>query len=220
MASLIRAHAFSAKSAGPLRIRSVIGHNNLTANLKPPRATAFAASTASQNPVQTLNANDRKFLRDLENDRTILCPERAETAYSGTDNAVGEDSISYDPSVTAPESEFKSFEEEVRVDGEVDPLFISPANPNFSRLLDREIDGRAIDGDKGDRVGTAGSVRGWVNKSKTVRVRALKDLKGKMKLMGKGAGDDDYERLLRGLRKLQMERDEEIRAGKGKETGE
>ncbi|KAL2832226.1 hypothetical protein BJY01DRAFT_102978 [Aspergillus pseudoustus] len=133
-----------------------------------------------------------------EPDRTILSPERAETSYSGTDNKVGDDTFAYDPSVTNPESEFQSFEDEIRVDGECDPLFISPANRDFSQTLDRDLDGRAIVRDKGDRRGAAGSVRGWVNKHGTVRLR-----KGEK---GDGEQGSDYERMLRGLRRMQMNR--------------
>ncbi|KAL4912968.1 hypothetical protein BDW62DRAFT_205959 [Aspergillus aurantiobrunneus] len=131
---------------------------------------------------------------DLAHDRTILCPERAETSYSGTDNAVGDDSFAYDPSITNPEGEFQCFEDEVRVTGEVDPLFISPANREFSRLLDRELDGRAVRRDRGDRLGRGGSVRGWVKKGREVKIRSG----------GKGKGVDEFERLLRGLRRVQM----------------
>lgn len=128
-------------------------------------------------------------------EREILCPERAETAYSGTDNEVGGDHYAYDPSITNPEGEFQCFEEEVRVDGAVDPLYVSPANRDFSQMLDPDLDGRAVGSDKGDRLGAAGSVRGWVKKGKEVKIRQGK---------GKGVNVDEYERLLRGLRKVQM----------------
>ncbi|KAL4944134.1 hypothetical protein BDV06DRAFT_220603 [Aspergillus oleicola] len=132
-------------------------------------------------------------------ERTVLSPERAETTCSGTDNAVGHNSHSYDPSITSPETEFATFEEEVTLGdkmGETDPLFISPANRDFSRLLDREIDGRAVVADKGDRLGNReGSVRGWVKKGRLVKV------------VSGGYGGvtrDEFERLLKGLRRLQM----------------
>ncbi|KAL4779851.1 hypothetical protein BJX76DRAFT_361402 [Aspergillus varians] len=144
---------------------------------------------------QKQREREREIIENFE--RHILSPERAETAYSGTDNAVGEDNYAYDPSVTNPEGEFQCFEEEVRNDGRVDPLFISPANREFSRLLDRELDGRAVGRDKGDRLGAGGSVRGWVKKGKEVRIRGPGE-------GGKRGGEDEYERLLRGLRKLQM----------------
>ncbi|KAL4793937.1 hypothetical protein BDV19DRAFT_390696 [Aspergillus venezuelensis] len=139
---------------------------------------------------------DPRVITILE--RTILSPERAETTCSGTDNAVGTNIHSYDPSITNPESEFATFEEEVSFGekmGETDPLFISPANREFSRVLDREIDGRAIVSDKGDRCGVEGSVRGWCKKGKMV------------KIMSGGRGGvtrDEFERLCRGLKRVQM----------------
>ncbi|KAI9368374.1 hypothetical protein BJX61DRAFT_546598 [Aspergillus egyptiacus] len=140
---------------------------------------------------------DQAVLEKLERD--ILSPERAETTCSGTDNAVGDDVFSYDPSVTNPELELENFEQENRGNGAVDPLFISPANPAFSQLLARERDGRCVDKDRCDRSGVMGSVRGWVNKHKEVKMRALNGAK-------RGAGDAEFERLLRGLRRVQMER--------------
>ncbi|KAL4933039.1 uncharacterized protein BDV17DRAFT_287401 [Aspergillus undulatus] len=142
-----------------------------------------------------LNAND-PVLHVLE--RTVLRPERAETTCSGTDNAVGTNIHSYDPHTTTPETEFATFEEEVTLGdklGETDPLFISPANRDFSQLLDRELDGRAIVRDKGDRMGMEGSVRGWVKKGKAVVVKSG----------GRGGVTrDEFERLCRGLRRVQM----------------
>jgi hypothetical protein len=147
-------------------------------------------------PKRDPRNQDSQLLTEL--DRTTLSPERAETAYSGTDNEVGADTYAYDPSVTSPEVEFQSFEEEIRLEGEVDPLFISPANRDFSQAIDRDLDGRAIVRDKGDRCGAAGSVRGWVNKHGTVKLR-----KGEK---GDGEAGGEYERLLRGLRRVQMNR--------------
>ncbi|KAL3443265.1 hypothetical protein BJX65DRAFT_199877 [Aspergillus insuetus] len=153
-------------------------------------------TTTQHTPKRDTRNQESQLLTELE--RTILSPERAETAYSGTDNKVGDDTYAYDPSVTAPEVEFQSFEDEIRVDGEVDPLFISPANRDFSQAIDRDLDGRAVVRDKGDRCGAAGSVRGWVNKHGTVKLR-----KGEK---GDGEVGGEYERLLRGLRRVQMNR--------------
>lgn len=158
-------------------------------------------STTKPAPTPSQKLHNRGILQIL--DRTILSPERAETSCSGTDNAVAADVFAYDPTVTAPESEFKCFEEEVRLDGEVDPLFISPANRDFSQTLDRDLDGRAIVRDKEDRLGGAGSSRGWVKKGKPVKVK-VKTKGGKMKTTVKGDSGDEFERLLRGLRRLQM----------------
>jgi hypothetical protein len=153
-------------------------------------------TTTQHAPKRNTRNQESQLFTEL--DRTILSPERAETAYSGTDNKVGDDTYAYDPSVTAPEVEFQSFEDEIRVDGEVDPLFISPANRDFSQAIDRDLDGRAVVRDKGDRCGAAGSVRGWVNKHGTVKLR-----KGEK---GDGEVGGEYERLLRGLRRVQMNR--------------
>ncbi|KAL2819253.1 hypothetical protein BDW59DRAFT_165115 [Aspergillus cavernicola] len=186
-------------------------------------STIHPITTQSQSEPKTPSSTKRSLLSsledELENQRQILSPERAETSYSGTDNAVGDFPTSYDPSTTAPESEFSSFEEETRAQmgtGAVDPLFISPANPDFSRLLDRDVDGRAVWGDRRDRDSGQGSVRGWVNKHKKVRLREMGEGKGG----GKGIGMDEYERLLRGLRRVQLERDEAVRAKSGGERKE
>ncbi|KAL3466956.1 hypothetical protein BJX64DRAFT_284104 [Aspergillus heterothallicus] len=160
------------------------------------QARSITIQQHAKTPKQDTRGQQSQLLTEL--DRTILSPERAETAYSGTDNKVGDDTYAYDPSVTNPESEFQLFENEIRVDGECDPLFISPANRDFSQTLDRDLDGRAIVRDKGDRQGAAGSVRGWVNKHGTVRLR-----KGEK---GDGEQGSEYERMLRGLRKMQMNR--------------
>ncbi|KAL4958737.1 uncharacterized protein BDV14DRAFT_207490 [Aspergillus stella-maris] len=165
--------------------------------------------TRSTIPIRTISSTHSLFPASLDPsptdpriitilERTILSPERAETTCSGTDNAVGTNIHSYDPSITNPESEFATFEEEVLVGekmGETDPLFISPANREFSRLLDRELDGRAVLSDKGDRLGGEGSVRGWCKKGKMV------------KIMSAGQGGvtrDEFERLCRGLKRVQM----------------
>ncbi|KAL6233605.1 hypothetical protein BDW75DRAFT_231802 [Aspergillus navahoensis] len=172
------------------------------------RTIATTPTTPSTTQAQTgMPSNDINQIEILE--RTVLCPERAESTCSGTDNAVGYSAQAYDPSTTTPESEFACFEEEIRhrEDGSIDPLFISPANRDFSKLLDRDLDGRAVERDKHDRLGATGSVRGWVKKGKEVKVRVIgKEGKEVCRRMRMGMGDegDEYERLLRGLRKLQM----------------
>ncbi|PTU19006.1 hypothetical protein P175DRAFT_0411969, partial [Aspergillus ochraceoroseus IBT 24754] len=123
----------------------------------------------------------------LELERQILNPERAETAQSGTDNKVGDDRYAYDPSTTNPEIEFRIFEEATRINGDIDPLFISPANRDFSQLLSPTAGGAVHNLDK-----TGPSSRGWTRKHKEVHI----------KTMG-SAEYDQYERLLRGLRKVQ-----------------
>ncbi|KAL4868407.1 hypothetical protein BDV12DRAFT_197281 [Aspergillus spectabilis] len=152
-------------------------------------------------PHQSSTNQNPRLLQTLE--RTVLSPERAETTCSGTDNSAGSDTFAYDPSTTTPEVELSAFEAELRVEGEGDPLFISPANRDFSQLLDRDLDGRAIVRDKGDRCGGVGSSRGWVNKKRMVKVRGF-DADGKRG--EKVVGMVEYERLLRGLRRVQMER--------------
>ncbi|KAL4879914.1 hypothetical protein BJY04DRAFT_219719 [Aspergillus karnatakaensis] len=168
-----------------------------TSTLRP-----LSTTTSLFKPHQEQNTqpSNPRVLATLE--RTILSPERAESTCSGTDNSVGSDTFAYDPTTTTPEVELSAFEGEIRVEGDSDPLFISPANRDFSQLLDRDLDGRAIVRDKGDRCGVEGSSRGWVNKKRVIKVRGLFDKKGKEKVVGM----DEYERLLRGLRRVQMER--------------
>ncbi|KAL4974664.1 hypothetical protein BDW66DRAFT_152698 [Aspergillus desertorum] len=176
-----------------------------------PRLRTIATTPTTPSPSQAQNtgvpSGEMNQIEILE--RTILRPERAECTCSGTDNAVGYSAQAYDPSTTTPESEFACFEEEIRLreDGSIDPLFISPANRDFSKLLDRELDGRAIGKDKLDRLGNTGSVKGWVKKGKEVKVRVIgkegKEVWRRMR-MGMGFEGDEYERLLRGLRRLQM----------------
>ncbi|KAL5341390.1 hypothetical protein BJX70DRAFT_395779 [Aspergillus crustosus] len=177
-------------------------HNpSLTSSLNPhPRLITTTPPLSTPQPQR--NQHNPRILTILE--RTILSPERAETTCSGTDNSVGSDTFAYDPSTTTPEVELSAFEAELRVEGEDDPLFISPANRDFSQLLDRELDGRAVLRDQVDRRGGEGSSRGWVNKKRMVKVRGLVDKHGNGK--EKVVGMDEYERLLRGLRRVQMER--------------
>ncbi|PLN77648.1 hypothetical protein BDW42DRAFT_176423 [Aspergillus taichungensis] len=149
-------------------------------------------------------------------DRQALHPSPAETAQFGTDDQVAQHPSSFDPSITAPEREFFVLDEECRVGGEADPLLVSPANREVSRLLSpAELD-RAVQG--GVKIGP--SARGWTNKHGAVRVRAVsvpdvpaggeevgKMGKGKrgrgMSVGGRALGVDRYERLLRGLREVQ-----------------
>ncbi|KAL4900151.1 hypothetical protein BDW74DRAFT_183105 [Aspergillus multicolor] len=157
-------------------------------------------------------------------ERTILSPERSEGTISGTDNAVGTTHTAYDPSTTTPESEFACFESEFSPSsGAIDPLFISPANRDFSQLLSRELDGRAVECDKLDRLGLGGSFRGWVNKGKSVKVRVIgKDGKGRevsrQMRMGMGDEGDEFERLCRGLRRVLMRERVEEKDGSQKEV--
>ena len=106
--------------------------------------------------------------------------------------------------------------------GEADPLLVSPANREVSRLLSPSELDRAVQG--GVKIGP--SARGWTNKHGAVRVRAVsvpgeedvssgnaggKEIEKKVK-GGKGMsvgggralGVDRYERLLRGLREVQQ----------------
>ncbi|PLB42305.1 uncharacterized protein BDW47DRAFT_122072 [Aspergillus candidus] len=154
-------------------------------------------------------------------DRQALHPSPAETAQFGTDDQVAQHPSSFDPSITAPEREFLVLDEECRVVGETDPLLVSPANREVSRLLSpTELD-RAVQG--GVKIGP--SARGWTNKHGAVRVRAVsvpggaKEVememgtgKGKVEVKGgrgmsvggrRALGVDRYERLLRGLREVQ-----------------
>lgn len=147
----------------------------------------FPRASPSSHRAITTHPNPHP-LNPINLDRTTLTPERAETTFSATDNTAGDDISSYDPSTTTPESELVSFAAEMRVEGEGDPLFISPANRDFSRLIDRDADARAVVQGRGR---AWGSGRGWVNKRGVVTVRT------------KGGG---WERLMRGLRRVQRER--------------
>ncbi|PKY03840.1 hypothetical protein P168DRAFT_319300 [Aspergillus campestris IBT 28561] len=157
-------------------------------------------------------------LLNLVFDRQALHPSPAETAQFGTDDQVAQHPSSFDPSITAPEREFLVLDEECRVGGEADPLLVSPANREVSRLLSPTELGRAVQGG----VKTGPSARGWTNKHGVVRVRAVsvpgggKEVEmemgmGKKVKRGRGMsvgggralGVDRYERLLRGLREVQ-----------------
>lgn len=98
-------------------------------------------------------------------ERCILNPEHSETCQSGTDDEVGRHKSPYDPSQTNPELEHLALEEEYRLEGDTihDPLYVSPANREFSLLLDPMARAHALVHLR--------SVRGWTNKHKEVLLR-------------------------------------------------
>ena len=110
-----------------------------------PLNRAFQAATTTY-PMHThplrstcyLQTQKRPQAEELNLERCILNPERAETCQSGTDDEVGRHKSPYDPSKTAPEKEHLALEEEYRLEGDAihDPLFFSPANRDVSQLLD------------------------------------------------------------------------------------
>lgn len=108
----------------------------------------------------------REIQTTIECERRVLNPERSETSKSGTDNEVAGYSSSYDPSETTPENELKVLENECRTVGIINPLFISPANKDFSTLLDPMVGGSVHNADK---LGVSG--RGWTRKGKEVHVQ-------------------------------------------------
>lgn len=96
-------------------------------------------------------------------ERQILNPERAETCQSGTDDEVARHKSPYDSSKTTVESEVQALREEYELEGdENDPLLVSPANQQASRILDPMAD------DPVHRAQVLGSVKGWTNKNKKV----------------------------------------------------
>ncbi|OJJ35391.1 hypothetical protein ASPWEDRAFT_28029 [Aspergillus wentii DTO 134E9] len=147
--------------------------------------TISKTSSLLQYPSRQLIIPARKPTEDSNLDRQSLHPERAETALSGTDNEVGDHQSSYDPSITTPEGEFKLLEDECRLDGSIDPLFVSPANREYSRLSPMMEMIHYVE--KRDP-----SAKGWTRKHKEVRIRGLGD-----------SEFDPYVRLLRGLREIQ-----------------
>ncbi|EAW12280.1 uncharacterized protein ACLA_062440 [Aspergillus clavatus NRRL 1] len=155
----------------------------LTHTPKPPKQPLYTL-TRSLPPRRPLHSNPGP------EDRQSLHPEHSEYTKSGTDDAVAHHLSSYDPSTTTPELESRVLEEECKLLGEADPLFISPANRNVSLLLE-------------DKPGVAmqafermvPSARGWTRKHKEVRIRQM----GEPEL-------DQFWRLLRGLREVQARR--------------
>ena len=124
-----------------------------------------------------------------ESERQALNPERCETSKSGTDAQVAGYKSSYDPSTTTPESELQALEKECRLAGIINPLFISPANREFSELLDPTVELGTVHAHDADKLG-AGSGRGWTRKGKEVHVHKYP-----------GGPWERYERLLGELKK-------------------
>lgn len=99
-------------------------------------------------------------------DRQALKPERAETCQSGTDDEVARHKSPYDPSKTTVESEVSALREEYKLEGDLhDPLLVSPANLDVSRLLDPTVGGAV------HNLRSLGSVKGLTNKNKKVLLR-------------------------------------------------
>lgn len=99
-------------------------------------------------------------------ERQSLKPERAETCQSGTDDEVARHKSPYDPSKTTVESEVSALREEYKLEGDLhDPLLVSPANLEVSRLLDPTVGGAV------HNLQSLGSVKGLTNKNKKVLLR-------------------------------------------------
>ncbi|CAG8010491.1 unnamed protein product [Penicillium olsonii] len=98
-------------------------------------------------------------------ERSILNPEHSETCQSGTDEEVGRHKSPYDPTQTKPEQEHLALEEEYRLEGDAlhDPLYISPANREFSLILDPMAGKHALTHLR--------SVKGWTRKHKEVLLK-------------------------------------------------
>ncbi|KAJ5815621.1 hypothetical protein N7474_007398 [Penicillium riverlandense] len=123
--------------------------------LKPSQARAY---------TQAFNTRNLSADPDPTSERRALNPERYETCKSGTDDEVAQHKSPYDPSSTTPESEHRALEDEYKLEGDVshDPLFVSPANRDFSLILDPMVGGAVHNAQ------SLGSVRGWTNKHRTV----------------------------------------------------
>ena len=164
----------------------------------PLRNTIPAAANRELRTLHTILREKSPLLRPqktqsedakAEAERQALTPERCETSKSGTDAQVAGYKSSYDPSTTTPESELQALENECRHAGIINPLFISPANREFSELLDPTVELDAVHAHDADKLG-AGSGRGWTRKGKEVHVHTYP-----------GGPFERYERLLEELKK-------------------
>lgn len=120
-------------------------------------------------PLRTtcyLEAQRGPQAEDITLERCILDPARAETCQSGTDDEVGRHKSPYDPSKTAPDKEHLALEEEYRMEGDTihDPLLVSPANTDVSKVLD-PMAGVA------QGLQHLRSVKGWTRKRKEALLR-------------------------------------------------
>lgn len=134
-------------------------------NLTPLKRAFQATAQTHPLPLRTRCHLPAETANTIILERTILNPEHSETCKSGTDDEVGRHKSPYDPKQTNPEQEHLALEEEYRLEGNTmhDPLYVSPANREFSRVLDPQVGGQAL---KHLR-----SVRGWTNKHKEVLLR-------------------------------------------------
>lgn len=123
------------------------------------------ATTHPFPPRTTCHLQSEKSADESLLERCILNPEHSETCQSGTDDEVGRHNSPYDPRQTTPELEHLALEEEYRLEGDTihDPLYISPANREFSMILDPMAGAHAL---KHLR-----SVKGWTNKHKEVLLK-------------------------------------------------
>lgn len=123
------------------------------------------ATTHPFPPRTTCHLQSEKPTDQILLERCILNPEHSETCQSGTDEEVGRHNSPYDPKQTRPEQEHRALEEEYRLEGDTlhDPLYISPANRDFSLILDPMAGPHVL---KHLR-----SVRGWTNKHKQVLLK-------------------------------------------------
>ena len=98
--------------------------------------------------------------------REALDPQRTEVTQSGTDSDIAQHDSAWDPSNTAPESEFKATEQEHNNKGEEGTLSMSPANPDI-RAWQNQME---RDSERGDEQ-RATSQRGQPNKNRTIHVK-------------------------------------------------
>ena len=136
------------------------------------RRTLPARSLSSLLTTRTLPttrqpANYTNLEREIL-EREILRPDRAETCQSGTDDEVARHKSPYDPTLTSPEKEVSALREEYRLEGDLihDPLAVSPANAQVSRILALEEERPIMAGWH-----PLGSVKGWTSKRREVLLR-------------------------------------------------
>ncbi|KAA8651215.1 hypothetical protein EYZ11_005179 [Aspergillus tanneri] len=128
-----------------------------------PACLQFRAVQSAQNPYQSSATAEE----ETDFDRNILNPERYETCKWGADDEVGRHKISYDPSMTTPESEMTAEEEVFKLEGEYhSPLYVSPANREVSELLDPMVGGAVHCADR-----SGPSARGWTRKHKEIHIK-------------------------------------------------
>lgn len=138
-------------------------------SLKSLKLRPLAVTINCSEPLRTIGSASAASKQDKEHElleRQVLNPVRAETCQSGTDDEVARHKSPYDSSKKTVESAVQALREEYQLEGDLhDPLLVSPANQQSSRILDPTTE----EPDHG--VQGQGSVKGWTNKNKKVLLR-------------------------------------------------